>query len=165
MAKNFKNTDYAKNKNNKSIVYQSASGTYELSEEMFLASDPNLTHEDYLYWKNWSDENYHNADLKESREKRKVVSTQDFAEDSFPSMPSAEEMYISQADDDFETKAELAKELWNCLTEAQKKRFYMCEVEGKTIREIADLEGKGISTIFESLESAKRKIEKKLKNF
>ncbi len=163
MAKNFKNSDYAKNKNNKSIIYQSASGTYELSEEMFLASDPNLTHEDYLYWKNWSDENYHNADLKENREKRKVVSTQDFAEDSFPSMPSAEEIYISQTDDESEIKATMAKELWNCLTETQKKRFYMHEVEGKTIREIADLEGTHQRAIFDTLEGAKRKIEKNLK--
>lgn len=64
--KNFKNSDYAKNMSNKHIIYQSVSGTYELSEKMFLAGDPNLTHEDYLYWKNWSDTDYHNADLGES---------------------------------------------------------------------------------------------------
>jgi len=165
MAKNFRDSDYAKNKKNKNIVYQSSLGIYEITEEDFLESNPDLVHEDYLYWKNWSDEDYHETDIVENRDQRGVMSIHKVEETELVAVVSAEEEYISDLNAKEIQKYEIAREIWSYLTETQKRRFYLYVVEGKSTFEIARMENKNQKTIYESIKSTERKIKKLRKKF
>lgn len=54
---------------------------------------------------------------------------------------------------------------FNSLTEIQKRRFIAHSIDGKTYREIADVENVHFTTVKESIDGAKCKLGKKLKIF
>ena len=58
MARNYRQSDYAKNKYSSNIVYAGSDETIEITLEQFLKENHGMTEEDFLYWKNWSDEDY-----------------------------------------------------------------------------------------------------------
>ena len=47
------------------------------------------------------------------------------------------------------------------LTETQFRRLWMYEAEGKTLAQIAEHDGVAILSVYESIESAKKKFSKK----
>ena len=51
------------------------------------------------------------------------------------------------------------------LTDAQRRRFLMYRVDGLTYKEIAELEECSLRSIYKSVQSVTKKIEKTLKNF
>ena len=55
MARNYRQSDYAKNKYSSNIVYAGSDETIEITLEQFLKENHGMTEEDFLYWKNWSD--------------------------------------------------------------------------------------------------------------
>jgi len=165
MARNFRDSDYAKNKKNKNIVYQSSLGIYEITEEDFLKSNPSLNHDDFLYWKNWSDEDYHKTDIIENREQRRVISIHKIEETDFIASISTEEKYMNELEINEKYKHQIANKIWNFLTETQKRRFYLYAVEGKSTFEIAKMEDKNQKTIYESIKGTERKIKKLYKKF
>lgn len=52
----------------------------------------------------------------------------------------------------------------SCLTATQRRRVWLHLVDGKTLREIAALEGATFLSIYESVKVAKNKILKNIKN-
>jgi len=80
---------------------------------------------------------------------------------------SPEEMLIAEIDFLEETRKRqkrlsTANHALSKLTKKQRRRYLMYHIDGKTIREIADIERAFFTTIHESLQAAEKKIKKVL---
>lgn len=167
MAKNFNKSEYAINKYSAAIVYLGSDGAYELTEEEFLRQNPGMSHEDFLFWKNWSDEDYKEELRAETEDKRYVVSIHELEETRAVCIPSAEDAYVeidSRTQIKSFTKKD-AKRFLATLTKIQRRRFWMREVNGLSFRRIAEIEGSEVYAIEKSVRFIKRKIEKFKKSF
>ena len=147
-------------KDQNALVYRDSMGTISrLTRDMF-SSD-----EEFEYWKKWSDEDYHN----EERERHifadntlyidgmsEEAATEDSPEDLFfMSLSSLERTELCSI---------LMEKYNSCLTATQRRRVWLHLVDGKTLREIAALEGSTFLSIYESVKTAKNKILKNIKN-
>ena len=162
MARNYRQSDYAKNKYNGNIVYVGSDETVEITLEQFLRENPEMTAEDFQFWKNWSDEDYYITDRKDTNEAKHTVSIHSIEATELVSIPSAEEIVIEKMSRESErvyTKKD-AEVVLSKLTDIQRRRFLMYEVYGMTFREIAHIEGVDHMAIIRSVEYAKRKIKK-----
>ena len=133
------NNLYVLNKKDRNaLVYRDSMGTISrLTRDMF-SSD-----EEFEYWKKWSDEDYHNEE-------------EDSPEDLFfMSLSSLERTELCSI---------LMEKFNSCLTATQRRRVWLHFVDGKTLREIAALEGATFLSIYESVKVAKNKILKNIKN-
>lgn len=155
------NNLYVLNKKDRNaLVYRDSMGTISrLTRDMF-SSD-----EEFEYWKKWSDEDYHN----EEKERHvfadntlyidgmsEEAATEDSPEDLFfMSLSSLERTELCSI---------LMEKFNSCLTETQRRRVWLHLVDGKTLREIAALEGTTFLSIYESVKVAKNKILKNIKN-
>lgn len=155
------NNLYVLNKKDRNaLVYRDSMGTISrLTRDMF-SSD-----EEFEYWKKWSDEDYHN----EEKERHvfadntlyidgmsEEAATEDSPEDLFfMSLSSLERTELCSI---------LMEKFNSCLTATQSRRVWLHLVDGKTLREIAALEGSTFLSIYESVKTAKNKILKNIKN-
>lgn len=155
------NNLYVLNKKDRNaLVYRDSMGTISrLARDMF-SSD-----EEFEYWKKWSDEDYHN----EEKERHvfadntlyidgmsEEAATEDSPEDLFfMSLSSLERTELCSI---------LMEKFNSCLTATQRRRVWLHLVDGKTLREIAALEGTTFLSIYESVKVAKNKILKNIKN-
>ena len=167
MAKNFNKSEYAINKYSSAIVYLGSKGPYELTEAEFLRQNPGMTKEDFAFWKNWSDEDYKEELRAETEEKKRVVSIHELEGTKAVSIPSAEDVYVSDT-----TKTEIrsfnkkdAKRFLATLTKVQRKRFWMREINGLTFRRIAEIEGVDVYAIEDTFQCIEKKIKKFKKLF
>ena len=167
MAKNFNKSEYAINKYSSAIVYLGSKGPYELTEAEFLRQNPGMSHEDFLFWKNWSDEDYKEVLRAETEDKRHTVSIHELEETKAVCIPSAEDVYVSVT-----TKTEIrtfnkkdAKRFLATLTRVQRKRFWMREINGLTYRRIAEIEGGDVYAIEDTFQCIEKKIKKFKKLF
>ena len=160
MARNYRQSDYAKNKYSSNIVYAGSDETIEITLEQFLEENPGMTEEDFLYWKNWSDENFCIMDRKDSNEAKHTVSIHSIEETELVSVPSAEDLVIEKLNRENERVYTMkdAEAVLSKLTDIQRRRFLMHEVYEMTFREIAHIEGGDHMAIIRSVEYAKRKI-------
>ena len=162
MARNYRQSDYAKNKYSSNIVYAGSDETIEITLEQFLEENPGMTEEDFNFWKNWSDEDYYITDRKDTNEAKHTVSIHSIEATELVSIPSAEEIVIEKMSRESErvyTKKD-AEVVLSKLTDIQRRRFLMYEVYGMTFRGIAHIEGVDHMAIIRSVEYAKRKIKK-----
>jgi len=147
-------------KDRNALVYRDSMGTISrLTRDMF-SSD-----EEFEYWKKWCDEDYHN----EEKERHvfadntlyidgmsEEAATEDSPEDLFfMSLSSLERTELCSI---------LMEKFNSCLTATQRRRVWLHLVDGKTLREIAALEGATFLSIYESVKVAKNKILKNIKN-
>ena len=72
--KNYKDSDYARNKFSEGIVYRFADRIVEITLKDYLAENPNKTVEDFMELKALSDEIYHQQVINENRTSRLDVS-------------------------------------------------------------------------------------------
>ena len=105
MAKNYTNESYAINKYSEGIVYRGADGDYEITLEGFLKENPNMTEEDFAYWKSVSDELYKKEDIQTTAITRKNVSINEIEETQLVSVESAEFEFLR-----LESEGEFTKE-------------------------------------------------------
>ena len=167
MAKNFNKSEYAINKFSEAIVYLGADGAYELTEAEFLRQNPGMTKEDFAFWKAWSDEDYKEELRAETEDKRFVISIHELEETRAVCLPSAEDAFIKMT----ETRRRRvytiqdAEVVLSCLTETQRRRYLLRHQDGKTYREIAQIEHIDAMVAKRSIDAAEKKIKKFLRNF
>ena len=167
MARNYRQSDYAKNKYSSNIVYAGSDETIEITLEQFLEENPGMTEEDFFYWKNWSDEDYCAIDRKDSIEAKHTVSIHSIEETELVSVPSAEDIVIEKLSRENERVYTMkdAEAVLSKLTDIQRRRYLLYEVCGLSTPQIALSEGVSQYTVWESIDAAKKRIKKVLRNF
>jgi len=160
--KNYIDSDYALNKYSEGIVYRFADRIVEITLEDYIAENPDKTAKDFLKLKKFSDNDYFEQDRAENAQTKKNT---DLYELEGVSVKSPEESFIDEIDEleEAEQKAKqiiLAEKVLSKLTDVQRKRYLLYAVESFSTRQIADLEGANHKSVYESLQSAKKKIKK-----
>ena len=153
-------SDYSLNKNDpNAIVCRSADGVHiRLTREDFDCE------EEFLRWKNWSDNDYHTMVKTGRGYDDNCISLIEAADTQ---LPSAEEVMLTpmlEAEDD-ERRAALLAMVKFSLTSKQYRRLRMYYLEGMTEAEIARQEGVGQRRISTSISSGKKIVEKFFQKF
>ena len=160
--KNFIESDYAVNKNAVGIVYRFADQTIVVTLEDYLKENPDKTPADFAELKALSDADYYERDRSGYRQTWKNVPFDGLENtDKFAAM-STEDEFISKAEQIAETerRSALAQNALDKLTNVQRRRYLLHHVHGKSVREIADLEGAFFTSVHETLQAAEKKIKK-----
>ena len=152
-----KSSIYALNKKDPdAIVYPTADGkAVRVTREDFPSEDA------FLAFKAWSDENFHEEEKLDHREANHTLSTEDLSEAvlATPAVDVVMERQY-QREEHRRMTSDIVIKLKDRLTEKQFRRLWQLKVEGKTLEEIAALEGVAFQSIHESIESALKKISK-----
>ena len=127
MARNYKHSDYAKNKYSSNIVYAGSNENVEITLEQFLRENPEMTEEDFKYWKDWSDEDYCITDRKDSIEAKHTVSIHSIEATELVSVPSAEDIVIEKLSHENERIYTMqdAEMVLSKLTDIQRRRYLL----------------------------------------
>ena len=162
--KNFKDSDYAVNKNAEGIVYRFANQTIEISLEDFLMENPDKTPADFAELKALSDADYYETDRSSYRQTWKNTSFDVLGDDKNDmfTLPSAEDE-VFEREEGLEVSAKrqsLAARALDKLTEVQKRRYLMYHAQGLSTWQIAKHEGANQKSVHESLQAAEKKIKK-----
>ena len=148
-----KHCGYALNRLDKTaIVCQSVTGNHiRLTREDFSSE------EEFIYWKTWSDEDYHKIQLA-GRKDDDCLSFEELR-DAFS--PSAEDVLLDavMAEEARERKKQLLEETRHRLTAKQYRRLCLYYLEGKTQEEIAVAEGITQQRVSKSLIAGEKIIE------
>ena len=157
---NFKDSDYAANKNSQNIVYRFVDGTIEITLESYLLENPGKTENDFYALKTLSDSIYLKQDREHYRQTWKDISIECLNEGDALSVISPEEYIFGQFTrvETMEWRREVGLHIFKKLTETQKKRYWMYHVDGLTLREIADKDGAKFQSVAESIMAAEKKI-------
>ena len=148
-------SDYAVNKKEKdSIVYRGCDGNVQRITRSDFA-----TEEEFLFWKEWSDEDYKQTDYEDAYYHRHIVSL-DSTDGSILADTSPEEILISKID-----RAERVQQaktrvflLASYLTKVQFRRIWDHYALGENVRKIASQEGVVHSCVVASIKAATKKI-------
>ena len=155
-----KDSLYSINKKNPdAVVYKFANGEQSLVTRADFA-----TEEEFLAFKKWSDEDLHIEDKRDVLAGIRQVSIDDISEAAIavPAVDVAMER-LHQRAEQRRKASDMVVQFKDKLTETQFRRLWMYEVEGKTLAQIAEHDGVAILSVYESIESAKKKILKKFK--
>ena len=125
MARNYRQSDYAKNKYSSNIVYAGSDETIEITLEQFLEENPGMTEKDFKFWKNWSDEDYHEQIKRETNIKKYEFLFNDADETELFCLPSAEDVVIEKLSRENERVYTMkdAEAVLSKLTDIQKRRY------------------------------------------
>jgi DNA-directed RNA polymerase specialized sigma24 family protein len=156
---NFRDSDYAANKYSDGIVYRFADETIVVTLADFLRENPQKTAADFAELKAESDKIYDEQARDENRQTYRNVPIQNVAESVFCRALLPEDNLAAEERRDKQVL--LANVALSQLTEVQRRRYIAYHAFGQTMREIADTEGADVKSIFQSVQSA----EKKIKNF
>ena len=153
-----KNSIYALNKKDPdAIVYPSANGKLiRVTREDFPSE------EEFLAFKKWSDENFHEEEKLDHREANHVLSADDLSEAAL-AVPAADVLMERQHEraEKRRIASNMVVKLKDKLTDTQFRRLWMYHVDGLTIDEIGEIEGISHQNVSKSILAAERKI----KNF
>ena len=117
------------------------------------------TEADFLKWKAWSDENYHEEEKADHVQENHTAPLSNLSERA--AATEGPEVVIErrfEKQDKDRYAAETVIRVKGQLTEKQFRRLWMRYVEGLDVEEIARQEGKVHSSISESISEAKEKI-------
>ena len=152
-----KNSIYALNKKDPdAIVYPSANGKLiRVTREDFPSE------EEFLAFKKWSDENFHEEEKLDHREANHVLSADDLSEAAL-AVPAADVLLERQHERAEKCKiaSDMVVKLKDKLTDIQFRRLWMYCVDGNTEQQIAEIEGVDQQRISKSILAAKKKIKK-----
>ncbi len=158
MAK-FNESDYARNKDSKNIVYKFADGVrVEVSLEQYLKDNPNKTEQDYLVLKSISDENFLNLQRNDNKHGNKKTSLTDESLINLSNEISLEDKMVLDIDKRNALKAAYKLLDGKGLTPKQKNRFFLHFFVGKSLRELAESEGVSHVAILKSKKGAVKKL-------
>ena len=156
--KNFRKSEYAKNKMNRTAIVYTHSGEVEvrLTFEKVSQEKPEITEEEFQIFKDVSDEFFKEIENNDSKEGRKKACTynEDIESQTAP-VKSAEEEYINNEEQN-DMQARIGRAL-STLTETEKRRFEMMFIKGYSLKKIAELEGCNSNAV----ECTKKAIRKK----
>lgn len=164
--KNYRNSDYAANKFAEGIVYRFADEVVEVTLEDYLRESPGKSASDFTALKAISDDLHLNSDRADYRQTWKNVPISGFEKGDVFCVPSAEAVVIDvpHQEANEEQQRRLMKSALATLTKTQRRRYIQYHVMGKTLREIAAIEGIAFQVVNRSILSAQKKIKKYLKN-
>ena len=152
-----KNSIYALNKKDPdAIVYPSANGKLiRVTREDFPSE------EEFLTFKKWSDENFHEEEKLDHREANHILSADDLSEAAL-AVPAADVLMERQHEraEKRRIASDMVVKLKDKLTDTQFRRLWMYHVDGLTIDEIGELEGISHQNVSKSIIAAERKIKK-----
>lgn len=152
-----KNSIYALNKKDPdAIVYPSANGKLiRVTREDFPSE------EEFLAFKKWSDENFHEEEKLDHREANHILSADDLSEAAL-AVPAADVIMERQHERAEKRKiaSDMVVKLKDKLTDTQFRRLWMYHVDGLTIDEIGEIEGISHQNVSKSILAAERKIKK-----
>lgn len=152
-----KKSVYALNKHDaEAIVYPSAEGeTVRLTRQDFN------TDAEFMFWKQWSDQDYHAEDNADVREARHTIPI-DLLPEQVLSVPGTEQQMLLDLDRFERGKlcAETIRLIRQSVTELQYRRMWLYYVEGLTQQEIAAHESVGQQRISVSLTAGRKRIKK-----
>ena len=152
-----KDSIYALNKKDpEAIVYPSANGKLiRVTREDFPSE------EEFLSFKKWSDENFHEEEKLDHREANHVLSADDLSEAAL-AVPAADVLMERQHEraEKRRIASDMVVKLKDKLTDIQFRRLWMYHVDGKTEEEIAEIEGVAQQQISKSIIAAEKKIKK-----
>ena len=152
-----KNSIYSLNKNNPdAIVYPSATG-----KPVFITREDFPSEEEFLAFKKWSDENFHEEEKLDHREANHVLSVDDLSEAAL-AVPAIDVLMERQHERAEKRKiaSDMVVKLKDKLTDIQFRRLWMYHVEGKTEEEIAEIEGVAQQQVSKAILAAEKKIKK-----
>ena len=156
--KNFRKSEYAKNKMNRTAIVYTHSGEVEvrLTFEKVSQEKPEITEEEFQIFKDVSDEFFKEIENNDSKEGRKKACTynEDIESQTAP-VKSAEEEYINNEEQN-DMQARIGRAL-STLTETEKRRFEMMFIKGYSLKKISELEGCNSNAV----ECTKKAIRKK----
>ena len=158
MAKNYRKSEYAKNKMNRTAIVYTHSGEVEvrLTFEKVSMEQPEITEEEFQIFKDVSDEFFKEIENNDSREGRKKACTfSDEIENQTTPVNSAEEEYIKNEEQN-DVQSRISR-VFSTLTETEKRRFEMMFIKGYSLKKIADIEGCNSNAV----ECTKKAIQKK----
>ena len=150
-----KKSDYALNKEAPdAIVYQDAYDNIKpLTSEQFTSE------EEFLRWKKWSDENYHEQEKRDNIADKHTVPLSDVSEAK--ATASSHEAQIAEDEAEAERLDELIRllhEIQHLISDKQFRRLWMWRVDGKTEEEIAQIEGIRQQNVSKSIQAALKTI-------
>ena len=152
-----KNSIYALNKKDPdAIVYPSANGKLiRVTREDFPSE------EEFLAFKKWSDENFHEEEKLDHREANHVLSADDLSEAAL-AVPAADVLMERQHEraEKRRIASNMVVKLKDKLTDTQFRRLWMYHVDGLTIDEIGEIEGISHQNVSKSILATERKIKK-----
>ena len=152
-----KNSIYALNKKDPdAIVYPSANGKLiRVTREDFPSE------EEFLAFKKWSDENFHEEEKLDHREANHILSADDLSEAAL-AVPAADVIMERQHEraEKRRIASDMVVKLKDKLTDTQFRRLWMYHVDGLTIDEIGEIEGISHQNVSKSILAAERKIKK-----
>ena len=152
-----KNSIYSLNKNNPdAIVYPSATG-----KPVFVTREDFPSEEEFLAFKKWSDENFHEEEKLDHREANHNLALDELSEAAL-AVPAIDVVMDRKAEraEQRRKASDMVLLLKDKLTETQFRRLWMYHVEGKSEEEIAQIEGSSQQAISLSLLAAQKKIKK-----
>ena len=152
-----KNSIYTLNKKNPdAIVYPSATG-----KPIVITRDDFPSEEEFLAFKKWSDENFHEEEKLDHREANHIISADTLSEAAL-SVPATDVIMERQHERTEKRRmaSDMVVKLKDKLTEMQFRRLWMYEVDGLTLDEIGEIEGVDHQRISKSILAAKKKIKK-----
>jgi len=157
---------YALNKKSEGIVYKNSDGSIlEITFEKISDSNPDFTAEDFEKIKELSDELYRQETNNDCTYHHHITASYDLVEDSeWLATESFEDELIIRTDAKFYAE-KIRKAIDSILTPTQKRRFLLYVINGLTFRKIAEIEGVKHNKVIKSVNEAKAKIKKNLKNF
>ncbi len=150
-------SDYALNKMAPdAIIYTDSNGVL-----IRLTSKDFASLEEFLRWKNWSDENYHQTENESISFSKRTLSTTGLSERS-AAVQSPEDALVEAQEQ--KERRELCSLLMagvdTCLTPTQRRRLWLYCVEGMTEDAIAAAENVKQQSISECLQRVKEKLKK-----
>lgn len=149
-------SDYAVNKaNNDAIVCPSVDG-----HDVHITRE-DLSEEEFLFWKNWSDTDYHETELHDRRIFDDHVVA--FNENLCAPGESPEDMLIAAFEKAVHDRKcfEQVTQIRHNLTETQFRRLWYRYAEKKTETEIAEVEKVTQQAVAQSIRDAKKRFLKK----
>ena len=152
-----KNSIYTLNKKNPdAIVYPSATG-----KPIVITRDDFPSEEEFLAFKKWSDENFHEEEKLDHREANHIISADTLSEAAL-SVPATDVIMERQHERTEKRRmaSDMVVKLKDKLTEMQFRSLWMYEVDGLTLDEIGEIEGVDHQRISKSILAAKKKIKK-----
>lgn len=154
-----KNIYVLNKKDPNAIVYEDADGTIiRLTREQFSSED------EFLRFKAWSDENYHEAEKERHKQSNHTLSL-DAISDEAAMVCSAEDDVCEwqRLEEREQLRQMLMSGIDTHLTTVQRRRLWLHVVDGLTLREIAKSENVVFTKIDRSVKLAKEKMKKFLK--
>ena len=152
-----KDSLYSINKKNPdAVVYKFANGEQSLVTRADFA-----TEEEFLAFKDWSDEDLHTEDKRDVLAGIRQVSIDDISEAaiSTPAVDVVMERQHQRAEQRRKA-SEMVVQLKDKLTETQFRRLWMYHVDGLDTYEIAEIEGNTHQAVSKSIIAAEKKIKK-----